>query len=98
MIFYIVKTMRVEEIEGSLLWNDSSDAIYIDSQMAYDVVRFNQADISENGYNQYAIVLATKGGLYPEVQELTWFKWDSVENKYVQCDRPDIMNGYSLTV
>ena len=98
MIFYIVKTIRVEEIEGSEIWNDSTDAIYIDSQTAFDTVKFNYGDLCEQGYNQYAVVLATKGGLYPTPQELAWYVWDTEEQKYIQCDRPEFMEGYGLTV
>ena len=98
MIFYIVKTIRVEEIDGDEICNDSSDAIYIESQTAYDTIKFNYGDLSEQGYNQYAVVLATTSGLYPAPQELSWFVWDKEEEKYIQCDRPDFMEGYSLTI
>ena len=95
MILYIVKTVHCEDGEN---WCSSSDAIYIDSKTAFDTVRYNWGDIYEAGFNQYAVVLATQGGLYPTPQELQWYKWDKEQNGYQPCERPEFMDGWSLTI
>ena len=94
MILFIVKTIHVNQNdEDDVYWEDSSDAVYFDAKSAYDNVRFNWGDLCEAGYNQYAVILANRGGLYPTSDELAWFKWNVEESAYEPCDRPDFMDG-----
>ena len=99
MILFIVKTIHVSiDDEDDVYWEDSSDAVYFDSKSAYDNVRFNWGDLCEAGYNQYAVILATQGGLYPTSTELAWYKWNKETNKYEQCDRPEFMDGIGFSL
>lgn len=94
MILFIVKTIHVNQNdEDDVYWEDSSDAVYFDAKSAYDNVSSNWGDLCEAGYNQYAVILATQGGLYPTSDELAWFKWNVEESAYEPCDRPDFMDG-----
>ena len=99
MILFIVKTIHVSiDDEDDVYWVDSSDAVYFDAKSAYDNVRFNWGDLCEAGYNQYAVILATQGGLYPTSDELAWYKWDKETNEYEQCDRPEFMDGIGFSL
>ena len=61
-------------------------------------MRFNWGDLCEAGYNQYAVILATQGGLYPTSEELAWFEWNQEEHKYEICYRPNFMNGICFSL
>jgi hypothetical protein len=99
MILFIVKTIHVSiDDEDDVYWEDSSDAVYFDVKSAYDNVRFNWGDLCEAGYNQYAVILATKGGLYPTSDELAWYRWNKETNEYEQCDRPEFMDGIGFSL
>ena len=99
MILFIVKTMHVIETEsGDKFWSDSSDAVYFDAQSAYDIVRFNYSNLSDDGYNQYVVILTNGGGIYPTSNELVWYKWNEETNKYEECDRPDFLDGVKFSL
>ena len=99
MILFIVKTIHVSvDDEDDVYWEDSSDAVYFDAESAYDNVRLNWGDLCEAGYNQYAVILANQGGLYPTSDELAWFKWNKETNKYEQCNRPEFMDGIGFSL
>ena len=99
MILFIVKTMHVVETEsGDKFWSDSSDAVYFDAQSAYDIVRFNYSNLSDDGYNQYAVILTNCGGIYPTSNELVWYKWNEETNKYEECDRPDFLGEVKFSL
>ena len=77
MILFIVKTIHAIETEnGDTFWSDSSDAVYFDAQSAYDIVRLNYSNLSDDGYNQYVVILTNSGGIYPTSNELVWYKWN----------------------
>lgn len=99
MILFIVKTIHVIETEnGDKFWSDSSDAVYFDAQSAYDIVRFNYSNLSDDGYNQYVVILTNSGGIYPTSNELVWYKWNEEINKYEECDRPDFMGEVKFSL
>lgn len=95
MILFIVKTIHVDK-EGN--WHDSSDAVYFDAKSAYDNVRFNWGDLCEAGYNQYAVILANRGGLYPVSDELAWYKWNDEKNGYEPCNKPNFADGFCFSI
>ena len=92
---FIIKTIHIDK-EGN--WNDSSDGIFMHVTDAFDVVESNAGDLCEAGYNQYAVILATQGGLYPTSDELAWYKWNKETNEYEQCDRPEFMDGIGFSL
>ena len=99
MILFIVKTIHVVETEnGDKFWSDSSDAVYFDAQSAYDIVRLNYSNLSDDGYNQYVVILTNGGGIYPTSNELVWYKWNEEINKYEECDRPDFMGEVKFSL
>ena len=92
MILFIVKTIHINETKDhEKYWSDSSDAVYFDAQSAYDIVRFNYSNLSDDGYNQYVVILTNSGGIYPTSNELVWYKWNEETSKYEECDRPDFI-------
>ena len=99
MILFIVKTIHVNETEDhEKYWSDSSDAVYFDAQSAYDIVRFNYSNLSDDGYNQYVVILTNGGGIHPISNELVWYKWNEETNKYEECDRPDFMGEVKFSL
>ena len=99
MILFIVKTIHVSETkDGDKFWYDSSDAVYFDAQSAYDIVRLNYSNLSDDGYNQYAVILTNSGGIYPTSNELVWYKWNEEINKYEECDRPEFIGEVKFSL
>ena len=100
MKLYLIKTICIIKDPNTLdeIWNHTTDAVVTDLQVAMTIIHNNACDLSEEGYNKYAGILEIETGLYPIGEELAWYVWDKQEQRYVSCDRPEILYGYCLTI
>lgn len=99
-MIFIVKTVRVTKDSDEEKWYGpflaDTDAFFILKDDAFRCVAFNYGDLSENGYNQYAVICSVKQGVYPIPHEEQWFQWNKEKNAYEMCDRPAFMHDYGL--
>lgn len=94
-MFYIVKTIHVKDND---CWNATSDAIFSKLQPALQCIGCNAGDLCEDGYNQWAVVIAAEEGVYPITTEIQWFVWDKYAKEYIRTIRPPFMDGWMLSI
>lgn len=100
MEVFLIKTISIDSYDDELgiQWGCQNDGLFFSVETAAQVIENNWGDISECGTNEYAAIIRTTGGLYPIVQEMGWYWWNSQTKSYQSCDRPEFMDGWSLTL
>lgn len=53
------------------------------------IILNNIGDIYECGYYPYAMIEKIEEGLYSNSRIVTFFKWSSVKNMYIECKVPE---------
>lgn len=92
---YIIKTFHKNKDDSII---SSNDAIFMDLISAIQAVNENECDLSEDGYNQYAMIGEIETGMYPIVDEILWFAWNKESQYYGSCLRPTFTTGMAYTL
>ena len=92
---YAVKTFHINGDD----WTGSTDAIYDDIVDALMCIELNSLDLSDDGYNQYAMICPFELGLYPilETEDQLWFEWWD-DHYHAIPKRPEIFGQWALTI
>ena len=93
--YYIIKTIHVSKDDR---WGATSDGIFSEPETPTLVIRKNMYDLCEGGYNQYATVIRFEEGVYPWGEELIWFRWNKEKDVYEECDRPEFLENWALSL
>lgn len=88
---YTITTIEVDKKESY----SSSRCVgfYYDLNEAKNAVEENRCDIFETCY-LYAVIEETYAGIYPEIKQELWFKYNLKEEKYEKCEKPEFTIGY----
>ena len=97
---YAVKTFHVQSNPDSIYdWTGSTDAIFDNFTDALRCIEHNALDLSDDGYNQYALICPFELGLYPilETEDQLWFEW--WDDRYHAIPiRPEVFGPWALTI
>lgn len=83
---YLVITMYVSR-DGQWI-RERCPGYYRHIETAINRVLVNAGDMFERGYYNYALILKLDQGLYPQGEEVYWFKYGS-EGDIDYCSRPE---------
>lgn len=56
-----------------------------DLSNAKRILEYNVHDVYECGYYPYAVIEFIPEGIYRYDLEPQWYKWDKIDNKYIEC-------------
>lgn len=91
---YIIKTFWYHNNR----WSSSTDGWFETAEKSIEAALCNYGDLSEDGMNTYLLVGSMSPGVYPIVEDISWFKWNKERGEYNRTDRPDFAKGWCYSI
>ena len=95
---FLIRTLKINETPDGELFNihdviphDRAPGYFRKLDEAFECISHNRGDIFEDGYYNYAVIERIGQGLYPTVDEIQWFFYDSADGSITTVTRPEVL-------
>ena len=89
---YIITTIQIKNNQIQ----DTRCVGYVsDLDLAKEIIENNKYDLNETIYN-YALIENIPEGIYQYDMNPLWFKFNELEGKYIECNKPKNWAGFAL--